>query len=54
MKNMTRVLRDVEPKPKSLAMSKHISQSIRMARNRRPVPAVTIFQGYMFASHNPT
>jgi hypothetical protein len=42
MKKMTRVLRDVELKPTSLAMSKHISQSIIRARKRRPVPALTI------------
>jgi hypothetical protein len=48
MKNMTRVLMDLDPNPTMPDTSKHISQSIRRARNRRPVPALTIRQGYLF------
>jgi hypothetical protein len=53
MKNMTRVLIDLDPNPARPEISRHISQSIRRARNLRPVPALTMFQGYLFASRSP-
>jgi hypothetical protein len=48
IKNTASVLIDLDPNPTMPDMSKHISQSIRRARNRRPVPALTMFQGYLF------
>jgi hypothetical protein len=48
MKKITSVLIDLDPNPTRLEMSRHISQSIIRARNRRPVPALTIRQGYLF------
>jgi hypothetical protein len=48
MKNMARVLIDLDPNPTMPDISKHISQSINRARKRRPVPALTMFQGYLF------
>jgi hypothetical protein len=48
MKKMTRVLIDLEPNPAMPEISRHISQSIMRAKKRLPVPALTMFQGYIF------
>jgi hypothetical protein len=48
-KKMISVLIDLDPNPTRLEISRHISQSMIKARNRRPVPAFSklpISQGY--------
>jgi hypothetical protein len=42
MKNMARVLNALDSKPAKLAITEHMVQSIKIARNRRPKPAFAI------------
>jgi hypothetical protein len=42
MKNIARVLNALDSKPAKLAITEHMVQSIKIARNRRPKPAFAI------------